>query len=161
MSCVLAYNGVGLELKQKLLSTHTLEAVLSMPPELFHNSKVGVVSVAVVFTAHIPHPAQKKTWFAYCRDDGYEKTKDRGRVDLHGYWAATKELWVSACRNKDVLPGFSVMQKVGAEDEWCAEAYMETDYSTLTQEHFEEAVRKYTIFCMLGGAVGVGNADCQ
>jgi type I restriction-modification system DNA methylase subunit len=161
ISCVLARKGVGLELKQQLLSIHTLEAVLSMPPELFHNSKVGVVSAALIFTAHVPHPKQKKTWFAYCRNDGFEKTKDRGRLDLYGHWAATKELWVNAFRNKDVIPGFSVMQKVSAEDEWCAEAYMETDYSTLTQEHFEDTVRKYAIFCMLGGAEGVANADSQ
>jgi len=161
ISCVLAEKGVGLELKRRLLSMHTLEAVLSMPPELFHNSKVGVVSATVVFTAHVPHPAQKKTWFAYCRNDGFEKTKDRGRLDLNGRWPAIRERWVNSFRNRDVIPGFSVMQKVRAEDEWCAEAYMETDYSTLTQEHFEETVRKYAMFRLLGSAAGVANADSR
>ena len=60
MSSVLAPNGVGLELKRRLLSKHTLEAVLSMPGELFHNSKVGVVTSSLVVTAHVPHPSKKE-----------------------------------------------------------------------------------------------------
>jgi type I restriction enzyme M protein len=44
MSCALAQKGDEAELKRKLLERHTLEAVLSLPNELFHNSKVGVVT---------------------------------------------------------------------------------------------------------------------
>ena len=44
MQCALAKNGKVFELKKKLLEKHTLEAVLSMPNELFFNLKVGVVS---------------------------------------------------------------------------------------------------------------------
>jgi len=41
------------------------------------------------------------------------------------------------------------MQRVAAEDEWCAEAYMETDYSTLTQDDFEKELKKYVAFKIL------------
>ena len=33
------------------MEKHTLEAVLSMPEELFHNSKVNTVTCAVILTA--------------------------------------------------------------------------------------------------------------
>ena len=37
-----------------------------------------------------------------------------------------------------------------AKDEWCAEAYMETDYSSITQNDFEAVVRDYAMFRLLG-----------
>jgi type I restriction enzyme M protein len=104
----------------------------------------------LIATAHLPHPRQKKTWFGYCRDDGFIKTKHLGRLDLHGRWAVIKERWVGAFLSRDIVPGFSVMQRVEADDEWCAEAYMETDYSALTQSHFEEVVQNYAVFRLLG-----------
>jgi hypothetical protein len=51
------------------------------------------------------------------------------------------------------------MQVVRAEDEWCAEAYMETDYSALTQAGFEETVRKYAMFRLLGVCDGSAMED--
>ncbi len=75
MSCALAQKGERLRLKEKLLSKHTLKAVFSMPNELFKNSKVGVVTCIMVFEAHIPHPANKKTFFGYFKDDGFYNKK--------------------------------------------------------------------------------------
>jgi type I restriction enzyme M protein len=37
---------------------------------------------------------------------------------------------------------------VSAEDEWCAEAYMETDYTSITQSDFEKAVREHALFTL-------------
>ena len=53
-------------------------------------------------------------------------------------------------RNREVKPGESVMQKVDAEDEWVAEAYMETDYSTLTPADFEKVLLDYALFTLRG-----------
>jgi type I restriction enzyme M protein len=161
ISCVLAQDGTGVELKRRLLSEHTLEAVLSMPGELFHNSKVGVVTSSLVVTAHVPHPPQKKTWFGYCRDDGFVKTKHRGRIDLYGRWPAIRDRWVSAFRNREAVSGLSLMQRVGAEDEWCAEAHMETDYSTLTRADFERELRKYLVFQIMDGMPQAPNDEAE
>jgi type I restriction enzyme M protein len=152
MSCILADSGVGLELKRALLAEHTLEAVLSMPGDLFHNSKVGVVTAVLIVTAHVSHPQQKKTWLGYCRDDGFVKTKHRGRIDLQGRWARIRDQWVTAYRNREVVHGLSLMQVLRADDEWCAEAFMETDYSTLTQADFEKELKKYVAFKILDEA---------
>lgn len=42
------------------------------------------------------------------------------------------------------------MHEVEGGDEWCAEAYMETDYSSLSQSDFAKVVRNYAIYRLLG-----------
>ena len=39
---------------------------------------------------------------------------------------------------------------VGPQDEWVAEAYMETDYSTLTQKDLERALLDHALFVLKG-----------
>ena len=148
ISCVNDVSGKSFLLKQRILQKHTLEAVLSLPEDLFHNSKVNTVTCAVVLTAHVPHPENKKTWFGYCRDDGFVKRKNKGRIDANHTWQQIKEQWVSAFVNREVIPGFSLMQKVTAADEWCAEAYLATDYGQLTEEDFLETVKNFYLFSM-------------
>lgn len=154
ISCVLVQEGAAVEFKRKILASHTLEAVLSMPGELFHNSKVGVVTASLVITAHVPHHHSKKTWFGYCRDDGFVKTKHRGRIDVYGRWQSIRERWLDAFRNREVVRGFSITKAVDAYDEWCAEAYMETDYSTLTSANFEAELKHYVAFRILNNIPG-------
>src|SRR6266404_7870311 len=111
---------------------------MSMPIDVFHDSKVGVVTCVMVITAHRPHPPGKKTWFGYWRDDGFVKTKHLGRIDANGTWQSTKARWLGTYLSREVIGGFSVLAEVSHEDEWCAEAYMETDYSILTKSAFEK-----------------------
>lgn len=146
MQSALSQTGKIFELKKKLLEQHTLEAVLSMPDELFINSDVGVVACVMVFTAHKPHPKNKETFFGYFKDDGFEKRKHKGRIDVHGKWEAIKEKWVGNFRNGKEEPGVSVKQVVSAHDEWCAEAYMETDYSKLSKEDFLKNLKEFVLF---------------
>lgn len=135
--------------REAVMKKHTLEAVMSMPEELFY--PVGVVTCAMVWTAGIPHAqSNRKTWFGYWKDDGFVKTKHRGRIDLKGRWPGIRDSWVEMFRNREVHAGKSVTRKVTSSDEWCAEAYMETDYSTLKQADFEAAVRNYAVFRLLG-----------
>lgn len=146
MSSALAQKGKILELKKKILEKHTLEAVLSMPDELFFNSNVGVISCVVVLTAKRPHPKSKKTFFGYFKDDGFEKRKIKGRVDLLDKWKAIKQEWLTAYMNKEDIPGLSINRVVNPEDEWCAEAYMETDYSSLSEKDFMRSVKEFIYF---------------
>jgi len=135
-------------LKRKILEKHTLEAVLSMPNELFINSDVTVVACVMIFTAHKPHPTQKETYFGYYKDDGFVKRKNRGRIDATGKWETIKNKWVSYYINRKMEVGFSVNKIITADMEWLAEAYMETDYSSLTDADFEDTVLKYTTFLL-------------
>ncbi len=146
MQSALATKGKVLEFKEKILKNHTLDAVLSMPDELFFNSKVGVVSCVMVITAHKPHPRNKETYFGYYKNDGFVKRKIHGRYDAFGVWDEIKEKWISHFLNRKQEAGFSINKVVCADDEWVAEAYMETDYSTLKDEDFEDGILNYVTF---------------
>lgn len=148
ISCVIEKTDIAENLKKRVLEKHTLEAVLSMPEDLFHNSKVNTVTCAVILTAHKPHPKGKKTWFAYCRDDGFVKIKSKGRIDSNHTWDSIREKWVTAFRNREVDNYFSLMQEVTEKDEWCAEAYFETSYDNFSIEDYSETVKNYILFSM-------------
>ncbi|MBL0315686.1 MAG: N-6 DNA methylase [Flavobacteriales bacterium] len=145
MQCVLATSGGKFLLKKRLLQEHTLEAVLSMPDELFFNSDVNVITAVVVVTAHKPHPRNKETYFGYWKDDGFEKRKNKGRYDVHDTWEGIRQEWLESYLNRKSIPGLSVLRHITAEDEWCAEAYMETDYSSLSQEDFIRSIKSYVL----------------
>jgi 16S rRNA G966 N2-methylase RsmD len=145
MSCAISPNPV----REELMKYHTLDAVMSMPAELFY--PVGTVTCIMVWIAGEPHvKSGRKTWFGYWRDDGFIKTKHKGRIDQNDRWPSIRDRWVEMYRNREVHAGESVMKMVGPGDEWCAEAYMETDYSTLAQSDFEQVVKNYAMFRLFG-----------
>jgi len=144
----LSQSGKVYEFKKKLLEKHTLEAVLSMPDELFFNSKVNVVTCIMIFTAHKPHPKSKETYFGYYKDDGFVKRKNKGRIDARENWGSIKEKWLSYYYNRKAAAGLSVNMAVSADMEWLAESYMDTDYSNLADELFEDAILNYMSFLL-------------
>lgn len=134
-------------LKREILESHTLDAVLSLPNDLFHGI-AGTITCIMIFIAHVPHeenPPRHKTWFGYCKEDGFIKTKHQGRIDS-GQWHEIKEKWLSAYEGNNEIKNFSLLRKVNAEDEWCAEAYMETDYSLIGEKDFINEIKKYIAF---------------
>jgi type I restriction-modification system DNA methylase subunit len=145
MSCAIETTGITKELKRQLLQYHTLEAVMSMSEDLFHD-QTNVVTCIMVFTAHQPHPIGKKTWFAYWRDDGLVKVKHRGRIDKNYTWENTKLKWVNAYRNRDLIDHFSLTREVSEKDEWCIEAYMTTEYSHLPVSQYEDSIKQHILF---------------
>lgn len=150
LSCVIdTTKTIALNLKERLLSKHTVEAVMSLPEDLFHNSDVNVVTCAIVITANVPHPKNKKTWFAYWRDDGFVKVKNKGRIDKNNVWNNIMERWVSSFINREIIDGFSLSRKITKDDEWCAEAYMVTDYSKLDKDEFKDYYKKYLTYKIL------------
>ncbi|MDO8740211.1 MAG: N-6 DNA methylase [Candidatus Woesearchaeota archaeon] len=148
MSCALAQSGIGLTLKEKLLREHTLEAVFSMPKELFHNSDVGVNTCIMVFKAKEKHPENYKTYFGYWKDDGFIKRKS-GRDDYKDKWKEIKKYWLENYKNKEEIEGFSVKKCVIANDEWCVESYMKTNYSKLDKKDFEKTLKDFIAFKFL------------
>ena len=124
MNCALGTKSK--EVRERLFQKHTLEAVFSMPTEIF-NPAASAPPCVMVWTANVPHPENKQTFFGYFRDDGFVKRKKLGRVDAFGKWKNIKQEWLDLYQNKKVKAGYSVMHCVKHTDEWCAEAYMETD----------------------------------
>ncbi len=135
-------------IKQELLKHHTLDAVMTMPHELFY--PVGRVPCVVVFTAHTQHDsAKRKTWFGYWKDDGLEKTKHKGRIDLRHRWEAIRDSWVSSNRNRDEIPGVCFKRHVTAAEEWCPEAFMETDYNAITPRQLGIEIKRYIVHSLM------------
>ncbi|MFA5797142.1 MAG: N-6 DNA methylase [Candidatus Woesearchaeota archaeon] len=145
MNCVTAQTGRDYEWKKKLLEKHTLLAVFSMPDELF-NPSVSTVTAILVFKAHISHSQNNESYFGYWKDDGFVKVKPIGRIDKDGKWGDIKHQWIYNYRNGKEVKNLSIKKYVTAEDEWCAEAYLPTDYSKLEQEGFEKEIKKYILF---------------
>lgn len=143
MSCAMYDSGGGLEVKRRLLESHTLEASMSLPNQLFNDK--GANTCALVLRAHAPHDPKKKTWFGYWREDGYIKSK-RKREDSAERWPAIREKWIDSFLNRTVEMGFSLLQSVKAEDEWLCEAYLETNYSTINQTDFELEVKRFALY---------------
>lgn len=146
MSCAMYDSGAGLDIKRKLLESHTLEASMTLPIQLFNDK--GVNTCALVFRAHVPHEPKRKTWFGYWREDGFIKSKRR-REDSAERWSAVREKWIDAFLNRTAESGFSLLQSVEAEDEWLCEAYLETDYGRITQADFEREVKKFALYKLM------------
>lgn len=144
INCVCSLLDKEVQLRKKILEKHTLIAVLSCPTTLFY--PVGTVTAIVVFRAHRPHDENVKSWFAYCRDDGFIVSRNAGRIDRNKRWEVIKEKWINAYRNQEEIQMFSVRKSVTASQEWCAEAYLEPDYTQITKDSFKKAVEEYFVY---------------
>jgi len=137
------------DVRERLFKKNTLRAVFSMPDDIFYPTGTNVC--VMVWEAHTPHDSTQETFFGYCKNDGFVKRKKLGRVDARGHWEDIKKQWLKLYRNRDVMDGLSARHCVMHSDEWLCEAYMETDYSTLTQEDFEKTVRSYLAYHVRNG----------
>ncbi|EQB34607.1 hypothetical protein M947_10560 [Sulfurimonas hongkongensis] len=151
MRCALYDSGYGLELKEKLLKNHTLEAVFSMPDELFYNSNVGTNTCIIVTKAKEKHPNNYKTYFGYWKDDGFYKKRTSGRSDYDHKWNKIKNFWLENYRNKDEIIEHSIKKAIKPIDEWCVEQYMTTNYNELNDEVIKTLVLNYLSFCVSQG----------
>ena len=147
MGTVVSDNKDVVQVKERLLEKHTLKGIFSMPTELF-NPASSVPTAIIVFKAKQPHPKGYKSFFGYFKDDGFIVRKNK-RTDSKGRWKDIKKQWLSAYINRESIAGLSVMQEVKAGDEWCAEAYMKTDYSQLIEQDFVKTVKDYVAFQFL------------
>lgn len=144
--------------KRKMLDNFTLDAVFSLPNEMFYPG-ASAVACCMIFDLSQKHErANRETFFGYFKDDKFMKRKGLGRVektDANGnsLWVKTRELWLDLYRNKREIAGLSVMHKVAWKDEWLAEAYMETDYTTLSQSDFQKTVNDYLAYLVKEGHV--------
>jgi type I restriction enzyme M protein len=146
MSCAVRGDKKIQFLKEKILESHTLEGVLSMPDELFYNSNAGVVSCLMIFTSNIPHNFEKEVFFGYYKDDGFVKRKNLGRVDYFNRWGKIKNNWINNFLNKKEEKGVSVKKCITKNSEWSVEKYLVTDYESYTKDFFENELHDYSAY---------------
>ena len=119
----------------------------------------SAIACCMIFDLSQKHErANRETFFGYFKDDKFIKRKGLGRVeqtnqDGNSLWLNTEAQWLDLYKNRRVVPGLSVMQKVTYEDEWLAEAYMETDYSTLSEKDFQGVINSYVSYLVKEGYV--------
>ena len=146
------------DFKKKMLDNYTLDAVFSLPIEIFYPGAAAVACCMVFDLSQKHEKANKATFFGYYKDDKFIKRKGLGRVEQtnaegNSLWLETKELWLELYKERLEIPGLSVKRKVTWQDEWLAEAYMETDYSTLVEEDFQKVLNDYLSYLVKSGGL--------
>lgn len=145
--------------KAEMLKDNRLEAVFTLPSEIFYPG-AAVNVCCMVFTLGLPHQnadgTTNETFFGFYREDGFKKKKNLGRIeqfdtDGNSKWRKIEEDWLRLFRNKKVVDGLSATAEVTADDEWLCEAYMKTDYSTLSQEDFQQTLNNYLSYLVKEG----------
>lgn len=145
MQCAIGTSGDIKTFKEKMLEEHTLDAVFSLPSDVFHPG-ASASACCMVFNLGVRHANApiKETFLGYFKDDGFVKKKNLGRVERQdGIWKQKEEEWLGLYFNREERKGMSAVKELTADDEWLAEAYMETDYSTLEESDFEKTIRDY------------------
>ncbi|WP_025088096.1 HsdM family class I SAM-dependent methyltransferase [Ligilactobacillus apodemi] len=137
--------------KKKMLDSYTLDAVFSLPVDTFYPG-ASAVACCMIFDLSQKHArSNRDTFFGYFKEDNFIKRKGLGRVEKtdekgNSLWKSTEQTWLDVYRNKREVPGLSVMHKVTEEDEWLAEAYMDTDYSKLDENLFQRTINEYLAY---------------
>lgn len=156
VACAIGNGSVIEDIKKELLEENALDAVFTLPGDVFFPG-ASASACCMVFKTGIKHSSSGNTFFGYYKDDGFKKKKNLGRVEQidnvtgEGKWAAIEEKWIDSYINRKSIDGLSVTQKVTDEDEWLCEAYMKTDYTTLSDDDFKRTVNDYLGFLVKGG----------
>lgn len=143
--------------KIAMLENNTLEAVFTLPNEIFYPG-ASACACCMLFTLGKPHSEEKETFFGYCKDDGFKKKKNLGRVeqfnvDSESLWKKVEKEWLYLFRNHKAEPGKSATVVVNGESEWLCEAYMKTDYNTLKEEDFQRTLNDYLAYLVKEGNI--------
>ena len=143
--------------KIAMLENNTLEAVFTLPNEIFYPG-ASACACCMLFTLGKPHSEEKETFFGYCKDDGFKKKKNLGRVeqfnvDNESLWKKIEKEWLYLFRNRKAEPGKSATVVVNGESEWLCEAYMKTDYNTLKEEDFQRTLNDYLAYLVKEGNI--------
>jgi len=147
--------------RERLFKKHTLKAVFSMPDDIFYSNNASTNVCVLVWEAHKPHDILQQTFFGYYKDDGFVKAKKLGRIDKFNRWKKIKDEWLNLYRERIVKEGMSAKKTVKWNEEWLCEAYMETDYTKLTQNEFKSSVRKYLAYLILTSQVNLEKTFLQ
>lgn len=160
VSCAIGTSDDIGRLKKEILENNTLDAVFTLPAEVFYPG-ASASACCMVFKVGKKHdsPATPDTFFGYYKEDGFKKKKNLGRVEQidqitkKSKWEEIENKWIETYRERRPEDGFSTKHKVKGNDEWLCEAYMKTDYSKLTQSDFEKTIRSFLAYKIETGKV--------
>lgn len=166
LACAIGTGNLITKEKEILLEDNTLDAVFSLPAEIFYPGS-SVCACCMLFTLGQPHVKPdgtiRPTFFGYCKDDGFTKKKNLGRVEQFikdekgnftiSKWKQIENEWLDLFERKAVVDGKSAVERVNFDDEWLCEAYMKTDYTKLTANDFQRTLNNYLSYLVKEGNV--------
>ena len=125
VACAIGTSGEIARLKRKILEENTLDAVFTLPNEIFYPG-ASASACCMVFKIGIKHTdiSNPDTFFGYCKDDGFKKKKNLGRVEQidsatgKSRWVEIEKEWIELYRNRRSVDGLSATHKVSGDDEW-------------------------------------------
>lgn len=160
VACAIGTSGEIAKIKREILEENTLDAVFTLPNEIFYPG-ASASACCMVFKIGKKHSdvSNPDTFFGYYKDDGFRKKKNLGRVEQLNTesgvsrWSEIEQEWIELYRNRRAIPGYSATKKVTGDDEWLCEAYMETDYTKLSESDFQNTINDYLAYLVKEGYV--------
>lgn len=160
VACAIGTSGEITRLKREILEENTLDAVFTLPNEIFYPG-ASASACCMVFKIGTKHNdvSNPDTFFGYCKDDGFKKKKNLGRVEQidtdtgKSKWVEIEKEWIELYRNRRSVDGLSATHKVSGDDEWLCEAYMKTDYTKLTERDFQQTINDYLAYLVKEGHI--------
>lgn len=131
-------------LKKEILKNHTLEGVISLNGDTSFY-RVGIIPCIAIFTAHRPHPQEKRCKFINFEDDGYKLSKHVGIIKTERA-IERKEHLLRCWRDQlDAPSKFMVKSTITPSDEWLHSFYYFND-EIPSEESFYETMGEYMGF---------------
>ncbi len=160
VACAIGTSGEISKIKKEILEENTLDAVFTLPNEIFYPG-ASASACCMVFKIGTKHNdvSNPDTFFGYYKDDGFKKKKNLGRVEQidittgKSKWVEIEHEWIELYRNRRAIDGLSATYKVTGENEWLCEAYMKTDYSKLTEQDFQQTINDYLAYLVKEGHI--------
>lgn len=160
VACAIGTSGEIARLKEEILKENTLDAVFTLPNEIFYPG-ASASACCMVFKIGTKHSdvSNPDTYFGYYKEDGFKKKKNLGRVEQidastgKSKWVEIEKEWIELYRNRQSVDGLSATHKVNGDDEWLCEAYMKTDYTKLTEEDFQQTINDYLAYLIKEGRI--------
>lgn len=160
VACAIGTSGEIARLKEEILKENTLDAVFTLPNEIFYPG-ASASACCMVFKIGTKHSdvSNPDTYFGYYKEDGFKKKKNLGRVEQldvnigKSKWVEIEKEWIELYRNRKAVDGLSATRKVNGDDEWLCEAYMKTDYTKLTAQDFQQTINDYLAYLIKEGRI--------
>lgn len=105
VSCAIGTSGEIARLKREILEENTLDAVFTLPNEIFYPG-ASASACCMIFKIGTKHNdvSNPDTFFGYCKDDGFKKKKNLGRVEQvdtdsgKSKWVEIENKWIELYR---------------------------------------------------------------
>lgn len=139
------------DLRDNILKTNTLKAVINMPKDLFQpNASTG--SSIIVIETNRAHDFNKEVVFYNLKDDGFELAKKKGRRDVYKKWNGIKKNLLDDIdspyyRNpKNIDDINNCFVKIKKNDEWLIQAFSKVEFDKVKKSDFERTLKEFVIF---------------